>query len=74
MHRVSEFRTNSYIKDYFISDTLIRSDHCKYPLSLEDLAKEYSHLEGLKVLFKPLLIVSLKEDNVVECNDTLKIA
>ena len=70
-HRISKIRTNLEIKGwYFFSGALNISDHCKRPLSFEDLAKENSYLEGPKFLFEPLQNVLLENDNVVKDNDT----
>ena len=41
IHRISEIRTNSEIKDWnFISGVLNFTDHCTRPLSFGDLAKK----------------------------------
>ena len=55
MHRMSEIKTNSNIKDWhFISGALNVSDYFQRPLKFGDLAKPNSFLNGPKFLFEPL--------------------
>ena len=67
MHRISEIRTNSNIKDWhFIIGALNVSDHCTRPLKFEDLAKANSFLNEPNFLFEPLHSVFSKADIVLE--------
>ena len=75
IHRLSEIRTNSNIKDWhFISGALNVSDHCTRLLKFEDLAKPNNFLNGPKFLFEPLhsdfseYDIVLEEDEVVHNN------
>ena len=71
MHRTSEIRTNWEIKNWcFISGALNISGQCIRPLSFEDLSEENSYLVIPKFLSEPLQNILLKDDNVVQDNDT----
>ena len=67
MHRISEIRTNSNIKDrYFIGGALNVSGCSTWPLKCEDLAKPSSFLNGPNFLFELLHSVFSKDDIVFE--------
>ena len=67
MHRISEIRTNSNIKDrYFIGGALNVSGCSTWPLKCEDLAKPSSFLNLPNFLFELLHSVSSKDDIVFE--------